>query len=144
MIKNSEIIAYAFLIILCFISSIFLFFTTKSYFLFLIPIIVFIIVFNLLKKNKKTLEFVKKDFEKLGYELVSERPLKSSESEIDIKPAILINGVPLKNHKNQYKRMFTAKSTKGKMVELNVVITEKKNGKIAIEIKNEKQIHTYQ
>lgn len=87
------------------------------------------------------MEYVKNDFNELGYELISERPLKSSESEIEIKAAILISGnTPIKTYKNKYKRIFTAKSKKGKLVELKTVVTENKDGTLKIEIKEKKKL----
>ena len=65
---------------------------TDSKFLFIIPFIVYLILITLIARNKKILELVKNDFNELGYELISERPLKTSESEIEIKPAILTSG----------------------------------------------------
>ena len=99
------------------------------------------ILITLIARNKKILELVKNDFNELGYELISERPLKTSESEIEIKPAILTSGnTPLKNYKNKYKRIFTAKSKKGKLVELNTVVTENKDGTLKIDIKEKKKL----
>ena len=67
--------------------------------------------------------------------------MKSSESEIDIKPAILTSGnTPLKKYKNKYKRIFTAKSKKGKLVDLNTIVTENKDGTLKIEIKEKKKL----
>ncbi|MFK7814181.1 MAG: hypothetical protein AB8B59_16915 [Maribacter sp.] len=95
----------------------------------------------MIARNKKILTHVKNDFKELGYELVSERPLKSSESVIEIKPAILTSGnAPLKNYKNKYNRIFTAKSKKGKLVELNTIITENKDGTLKIEIIEKKKL----
>ena len=87
------------------------------------------------------MEYVKNDFNEFGYELISERPLKSSESEIEIKPTILTSGkTPFKTYKNKYKRIFTAKSKKGKLVELNTIVTENKDGTLKIEIKEKKNL----
>ena len=139
--RTKEILIYAILTIICFGTSVYLLIGTDSKFLFIIPFIVYLILITLIARNKKILELVKNDFNELGYELISERPLKISESEIEIKPAILTSGnTPLKNYKNKYKRIFTAKSKKGKLVELNTVVTENKDGTLKIDIKEKKKL----
>ncbi|PCI35961.1 MAG: hypothetical protein COB60_01280 [Flavobacteriaceae bacterium] len=87
-----------------------------------------------MKRNKKITEFVKYDFKKLGFEIISERPLNSSEREIEIEPAILINGIPLAKVKNKYSRVFTVKDENKRLLELKTEVIEKKNGKIYIKI----------
>ena len=95
----------------------------------------------MIARNKKILSYVKNDFKELGYELISERPLKSSESGIEIKPAILTSGnTPLKNYKNKYKRIFIAKSKTGNLFELNTIVTENKDGTLKIEIIEKKKL----
>ena len=139
--RTKEILIYAILTIICFGTSVYLLIGTDSKFLFIIPFIVYLILITLIARNKKILELVKNDFNELGYELISERPLKTSESEIEIKPAILTSGnTPLKNYKNKYKRIFTAKSKKGKLIELNTVVTENKDGTLKIDIKEKKKL----
>jgi len=66
--------------------------------------------------------------------------LKSSEKEIEIKPAILINGIPIQKYKNKFSRIFTVRDENKRLLELNTEIIEKKNGKIKINIKDKKTI----
>jgi hypothetical protein len=139
--RKSETIIYILLTIIFFGSSVFLLVGNYSKFLVVIPFIIYLILITIIARNKKILEFVKNDFNKLGYELISERPLKSSESEFVFEPAILTSGsAPLKSYKNKYKRIFTAKTKKGKIIELNTVVMENKNGTIKIEIREKKKL----
>ncbi len=140
MMKISEVLTYMLLTITCFVSTLVIVFKTEYSILVFIPIIIYAIVVVIMIKNKRIIEYVKDDFKKLGYELISERPLKSSESKIEIVPTILLNTTPIKKHKNKYSRIFTAKNRKGKLVELNTIVTERYNGIIEIEIKNKKTI----
>ena len=139
--KTKETLVYILITIISFGSSVYLLISTDSKFLFIIPFIIYGILITLISRNKKILNYVKNDFKNLGYELISERPLKSSESKIEIKPSILTSGnQPLKAYKNKYKRIFTAKSNKGKLVELNTIVTENKDGTLKIEIKQKKKL----
>jgi len=95
MTKPSEYIIYTLLTIIVVMSMIFIFFKTEYSVLIFIPMIIYIGVIYLIKKNKKITEFVKQDFKNLGFEIISERSLKSSEKEIEIKSAILINGISI-------------------------------------------------
>ena len=136
--KPSEILLYVFLTILYFGSTVYLMFSSSFKFLIFIPIIIYGIIISLIVRNKKIISYVKDDFKKLGYELISER---SAESGIEIKPAILTSGnTPFKNYKNKYRRIFTAKSKKGKLIELNTIVTEKKDGTLKIEIVEKKKL----
>ncbi len=137
----NEKLIYFFLTILFFGSTIYLLIGTGSRFLIVIPFIIYVILIIKIARNKKILKFVKNDFNELGYELISERSLKKFESEIEIKPAILTTGnTPIKNYKNKYKRIFIAKTKKGQLFELNTIVTENKDGKIKIEIKEKKKL----
>ena len=139
--RTNEKLIYLFLTIIWFGSTVYLLIGIESKFLFIIPFIIYVILITVIGRNKKIMEFVKSDFNELGYELISERHLKSSESEIEIKPTFLTSGnTPLRNYKNKYKRIFTAKNKKGKLVELNTIVTEKKDGTIKIEIKEKKKL----
>jgi len=140
MIKPSEYIIYTLLTILVFMSMIFILFKTEFIILIFVPIIIYIGVIYLLKKNKKITEFVKDDFKKLGFEIVSERPLNSSEREIEIEPAILINGIHLKKYKNKFSRVFMVRDETNRLLDLKTDVIEKKNGEIDILIKDKKTI----
>jgi len=140
MIKPSEYIIYTLLTILVFMSMIFILFKTEYIILIFVPMIIYIGVIYLLKKNKKITEFVKSDFKKLGFEIISERALNTSEREIEIEPAILINGMPLKKYKNKFSRVFSVRDETNRLLELKTDIIEKRNGKIEILIKDKKTI----
>ena len=93
-----------------------------------------------LKRRKKTLNFVKDDFQKLGYQLNSERPTTFKEyfkkTELEVLPVILINDVPLRRYQYMrgFRRIFTARSKNGKLHELNTFVVHKWNGENKIEI----------
>jgi len=140
MTKPSEYIIYTLLTIIVFMSMFFILFKTEYSVLIFIPMIIYIGIIYLIKKNKKITEFVKQDFKNLGFEIISERPLKSSEKEIEIKPAILINGIPIQKYKNKFSRIFTVRDENKRLLELYTEIIEKKNGKIKINIKDKKTI----
>lgn len=89
-----------------------------------------------MKRHKKTTKYIKKDLKHLGYEIISERPLKFSELKIAFTPSILINNTPLKKHKNKFERIFTVKNKKGKTKQLNIIITENLKGQIKFKILN--------
>ena len=134
MAKAYEYVIYTIMTILVFICMIYLLFNTDYKFYIFIPLILYIWFLYLMKRNKKITEFVKYDFKKLGFEIISERPLNSSEREIEIEPAILINGIPLAKVKNKYSRVFTVKDENKRLLELKTEVIEKKNGKIYIKI----------
>ena len=141
MTKPSEYIIYTLLTILVFMSMIYFLFATEYLILIFVPMIIYIGVIYWIKKNKKITEFVKDDFKKLGFEIISERPLKQSEREIEIEPAVLTSGNnPLRKNKNRFNRIFTVKDDNNRFLELKAVIIEKKNGKIKITIKDKKTI----
>jgi len=140
MTKPSEYIIYTLLTIFVFISMIYIMLSTEYFILVFVPMIIYVGVIFLLKKNKKITEFVKDDFKKLGFEIISERPLKSSEREIEIQPAILINGMPLKKYKNKFSRVFSVRDETNRLLELKTDVIEKRNGKIEILIKDKKTI----
>jgi len=140
MTKPSEYIIYISLIIIVFISMFFILFKTEYKILLFAPILIYIGIDYFIKKNKKITAFVKEDFKKLGFVIISERPLNSTEREIEIKPAILINGKPLTKIKNKFSRIFTVKDENKRLLELKTEIIEKKNGKIEISIKDKKTI----
>ncbi|MDR6762865.1 hypothetical protein J2Y38_003083 [Flavobacterium sp. 2755] len=99
-----------------------------------------------LKRRKRILDFVKDDFQKLGYQLNSERPTSFNEyfkkTELEVLPVILINDVPLKRYRYMrgFRRIFTARSKNGKLYELNTFVMHKWNGENKIEIINIKNL----
>lgn len=89
-----------------------------------------------MKRRKKIGKYIKEDFNNLGYEIITERPLKFSESKIEVTPVILINNTPLKKHKNKFERIFTVKNKKGKTRQLHTVIIEDLKGQVTFKILN--------
>jgi len=140
MTKPLEYLIYTLLTIIVFISMVFILFKTEYKILIFVPMIIYIGIDYFIKKNKKITEYVKEDFKKLGFEIISERPLNSTEREIEIKPAILINGKPLTKIKNKFSRIFTVKDENKRLLELKTEVIEKKNGNIKIKIKDKKTI----
>ncbi|SDY17707.1 hypothetical protein SAMN05444411_1533 [Lutibacter oricola] len=141
MTKPSEYIIYTLLTIVVFMSMIYILFATEYLIIIFVPMIIYLGVIYWIKKNKKITEFVKDDFKKLGFEIISERPLKQSEREIEIEPAVLTSGnTPLRKNKNRFNRIFSVKDDNNRLLELKAEIIEKKNGKIKITIKDKKTI----
>ncbi|MGB5437932.1 MAG: hypothetical protein WBM98_18710, partial [Maribacter sp.] len=68
--RTKEIVIYAILTIICFGTMVYLLIGTDSKFLFIIPFIVYVILITIIARNKKILEYVKDDFNELGYELI--------------------------------------------------------------------------
>ena len=101
-------------------------------------VLVFFFIQIGLKRLKRIKEYVKADFEKLGFTILKERPLKMSETRVTVKtPAILTSkGTPLSRYRyvRQFSRVFMVESKKGKRFELNTVVTRKWDSSNHIEI----------
>ena len=119
---------------------------TEYRFLAFLPAIIAISIKIYLKRKKRLFEFVKDDFQKMGYELIEERPLKFKEffsvSNIEIKPTIFINDDSISRLKYiaSSRRIFKAKTKDKKYYELNTFVNEKWNDEIEIDIINKKNV----
>lgn len=103
----------------------------------LFTLIVFIYLKIQHNRRKKILPYVKNDFAKLGYEILSERPSKFSEMKYEISPfQITIGNTPIGRfaYFRKFYRIFKAKNTKGKIMLLNTIVTQKWSGENHIEI----------
>ena len=107
-----------------------------AFFLF----ILFISLKIYLKRRKKTIDFVKDDFQKLGYQINSERPVTFKEffkkTLLKVTPFISANDFPLKRYSymRSFRRIFEAKSKNGELYELNTLVIHKWNGENKINI----------
>lgn len=113
------------------------------YLLFLPPLIVIALKVYIGNK-KKILRYVKDDFAELGYELLSERPLKFSETKTTMRlyTGVKINDISIERYGyiKKISRVFTAKDKNGIIHELQATVTREWNGSNSIEIKNDKII----
>lgn len=128
--------------ILCFfVSSIILIGSDKP-FLFFIPMLFYLLVQILLKRRKKIAKYLKDDFKKMGYNVLSERPPRFSEITLEIKPAILINGIPASRYSyiRKFARIFEVETEPNERFELNTIVKKHWNGKNSIDIKKKTEI----
>ena len=93
--------------------------------------ILFISLKIYLKRRKKIIDFVKDDFQKLGYQLKNERPVTFKEFFkkvlLKVTPLISINDIPLRRYRymRSFRRIFTVKSKNGELQELNTLVIHK-------------------
>jgi hypothetical protein len=144
MVKTKDILIYVAIVLFWFISTILIVVMTEYRFLAFLPSVLAISLKIYLIRKKRIFDFVKDDFQILGYELIEERPLKFKEffvvSNIEFKPTIFIGNVPISRLKYiaTFRRVFIAKTKDEKFYELNAFVGEKWNGGIEIEIMNRK------
>ncbi|MDX6184073.1 hypothetical protein SGQ44_18060 [Flavobacterium sp. Fl-77] len=146
MIKFKDILLNIAIVLLWFISTILIAITIEHRFLGFLPSIIALYVKLYLKRRKRILEFVKLNFEKIGYELIEERPLKLMEffsfSNIVLKPTFFFNNVSISRLKyiTTFMRIFKAKAKDGKYYELKTFVGQKWNDEIEIHIINKKKV----
>lgn len=146
MVKTIDILINIVIILFWFISTVLIAVMTEYRFLAFLPAIIAISIKIYLKRKKRLFEFVKDDFQKMGYELIEERPLKFKEffsvSNIEIKPTIFINDDSISRLKYiaSSRRIFKAKTKDKKYYELNTFVNEKWNDEIEIDIINKKNV----
>lgn len=138
MVSYSDILIHLLISILCFSVTIIIMRGDYLSFLFFIPIVFGFLIHTLLKRRKKIAIYLKDEFQKLGYNVLSERPLRLSETKFEVKPAILINGVPASRYGylRQFTRVFEVINEAHERFELNTVVTNHWNGKKTIDIIN--------
>ena len=147
MTKIKDIVVNVVIVFFWFVSTILIVTITDYKFLVFLPAILFLSLKIYLKRRKRIFEFVKADFEKIGYELMEERPLKFIEffffDEIELKPTLYINNVPVSRLKYiaTFVRIFKAKNKDGKLYELKVFIGKKWSAEIEIAILSTKKVY---
>ena len=101
--------------------------------------VLFIIIHFSIKRNKRILKYVKADFKKMGFDLISERPATRFESKIAIEPTILLNNVSVSRYGyiRKFSRVFTARNQEGQLVELIADVSKMWSGKNRILIRDE-------
>ena len=141
MTSTKEKLFHFILIILFFSSSFYILNSTDYKILIFVPLALIFLVMYWLKRNKKITKFVNDDFEKLGFEILSERPLNKSESNIDVKVTPLNSGsMPITKTKNSFKRIFKVRNKENQILEINTDVIEQKNGEIIIQINKKRTI----
>jgi len=140
MVTIKDILIEFSIVLLWFFSSVIVIILFGLPFLTLPLFILFIILKIHIKRRKQILDFVKDDFQKLGYQLNLERPTTFKEffkkAELEVLPVILVNDVPLRRYRymRAFRRIFTAKSKDGIIYELNTFVIHKWNSENKIEI----------
>jgi hypothetical protein len=140
MVTIKDILIQLSVVFLWFFSSITIAVLTELHFLLFSVFIAFVCFKVYLKRRKKILHFVKDDFQKIGYLLNSERPITFKEYfrkvKLEAKPIVFINDISLSRYRymRAFRRIFTAKSKNGSLVELNTFVIYKWNGENKIEI----------
>lgn len=143
MLRFSDILVNLLCIFILLIGGIIVAVFNAPYVLF----ITFIILLSIkvyFERKKKILPYVKDDFAELGYELLSERPLKLSETKTTMRlyTGIKINDIPIERYGyiKKISRVFTARYKDGTTHELHTIIIKQWNGSNSIEIKESKII----
>ena len=143
MIRFSDILVTLLCIFILFITAISVAAFNAPY-LLLIAFIVIVTLKIYFESKKKILQYVKDDFAELGYELLSERPLKFSETKMTIRlhAGTKINDIPIERYDyiKKISRVFTAKDKDGIVYELKATVTKQWSGTNTIEIKNSRII----
>lgn len=136
MVTFWDILIHLILGISYFIISCFILILTDYPYLIIICFITYVIIHVNLKRRKKLTKHLKEDFEKLGYVILEERPLKLSESKLSIKPAILVNGIPVSRYGyiRRFARVFRLKDNNNELFEVQAILTKEWGGNNAIRI----------
>ena len=105
-------------------------------------IVVYIIIHYYIKRNKRILKYVKADFKKLGFDLISERPATRFESKISMETTVMINniGIGRYGYIRKFTRVFTARNQEGLIVELVADVSKLWSGENKIHIRDEEII----
>ena len=105
-------------------------------------IVVYIIIHYYIKRNKRILKYVKADFKKLGFDLISERPATRFESKISMETTVMINkiGIGRYGYIRKFTRVFTARNQEGQLVELVADVSKLWSGENKIHIRDEEII----
>lgn len=143
MLRFSDILVNLLCIFILLISGVIVAVFNAPYVLF-ITFIILVSIKVYFERKKKILPYVKDDFAELGYELLSERPLKLSETKTTMRlyTGIKINDIPIERYGyiKKISRVFTARYKDGTTHELHTTITKQWNGSNSIEIKESKII----
>lgn len=126
----------------CIIVSVILLTGTDMPFLAFIPVLFYFFLHILLKRRKKIAQYLKEDFQKLGYRVLSERPTKFSETTLEIKPALLINGIPASRYGyiRKFERVFEVETNTNERFELVTTVTKSWSGNNLIDIRKRTKI----
>jgi len=140
---NSKDIIFELLIAIFYLGVGFILMLSDYPFLIIPLFIIVIIIKAKIKNNKKILQYVKADFEKLGFELLNERAAKFSELKFSLSFEPTVGGMPISRYKyiRRFTRIFEAKNREGKKVILNSIITKKWDRENHIEIISVKNVY---
>ena len=140
MLRIKDIIISTLLIILYLASGIFFFVINKPFLVF-VSFLGFVFLKILQRRKKRIAKYLKTEFKELGYEIISEEPLKLFDNDIKIEPTIMINGVPFERFRQivKYNRNFISRDlTDKKLYSLKTTVRLMWNRKIKVEITEKK------
>jgi len=105
--------------------------------------VVYIIIHYSIKRNKRILKYVKADFKKLGFDLISERPATRFERKITMETTVMINniGIGRYGYIRKFNRVFTARNQEGQLVELVADVSKMWSGENKIQIRDKEIIN---
>lgn len=139
MISFFDIVIGLILSIICFIVAVIIMTGTDMPLLFFTPIIFYALLTGYLKRRKKIAKYLIDDFKKMGYSVLSERPLKFSESTFEMKPTTetFVNNIPLSRYRyiRKFARVFEVETQTNERFELNTIVTKHWSGEKSIDIK---------
>jgi len=95
MIRFTDVLIEIGLLLSFFIGSIFVLEFTEYPFIILGLFLLFFLIHINIKRKKRIRRYVEKEFEKLGYKIISERPLKSSESKVEVSASMTVSEIPI-------------------------------------------------
>lgn len=109
----------------------------------LLAIIPYMIVHILVKQKKKIAPHLKEEFRRAGYEILSERPLKLSESKIEVQVS-LVTTEPMTygrwQYVRRYERCFVLRNRKGERFEWHARVTYHWDGRKEIEVRKKTKL----
>ncbi|RLD46895.1 MAG: hypothetical protein DRI86_01920 [Bacteroidetes bacterium] len=128
MIRFTDVLIEIGLLLSFFIGSIFVLEFTEYPFIILGLFLLFFLIHINIKRKKRIRRYVEKEFEKLGYKIISERPLKSSESKVEVSASMTVSEIPISRlyYARQFARVFKViEVASNKIFELNTISRKK-------------------
>ena len=135
MIRFADVLIEIGLLLSFFIGSVFILEFTEYPFLIIALFVLYFIIHISIKRSKRITKYVEKEFNKLGYKIISERPLKSSETKVEVSVSITVSEIPISRfyYARQFARIFKViEVASNNIFELNTISRKKWNGEIEI------------
>ena len=146
MIKFTDIlIELPLLLISLFISLVLFAGNTEWFALGVLPWVSFLFIHYYRKRRRKIARYLEEDFKKLGYKVISERPVQFFEFDasatLTFSPIVTIGGIPLSRfgYKRKFLRVFEVETVTGKRHSLYTLVTKHWSEEIELEILEKKE-----